>query len=101
MLILLLRPSQVSPRLGVNLQPLYDLQRLTSVLVHTNLNFTLQIQPRPPANTTDVAFTTFWCAWATGVPSVVDNLCLSDVTHYMYIYSKQNADLSGECHAYQ
>ena len=23
-----------------------------------------------------------------GVPNVVDNLCLSDVTHYMYIYSK-------------
>ena len=23
-----------------------------------------------------------------GVPSVIDNLCLSDVTHYMYIYSK-------------
>ena len=28
------------------------------------------------------------------MPSVVDNLCLIDVTHYMYIYSK--ADLSGE-----
>ena len=35
------------------------------------------------------------------MPSVVDNLCLSDVTHYMYIY-RQIADLSGESmsHAY-
>ena len=64
MLILLVRPSQVSSGAGVNLRPLYDLQRLTSVLVHTNLNFTLQIRPRPPAYTTDVAFTTIWCTRA-------------------------------------
>ena len=29
-----------------------------------HLNFTLQIRPRPPLNTTDITFTTLWFTWA-------------------------------------